>query len=223
MRCSGNRSLLAAVVFAFAICSSPQGVSATGLGDDPRNLHFPQPALLKPSGAFWTQIYTAFGVDDFVLRDRERLDVIYGVVRVADTAAPARAAVGSSAIEDIMARYAGPRFGFASKNFYAEFLAALKVVQPLLAWQATQREVAARQRRIESTALSAPRPPVAEVPLLAPVAPDTPAEAGSPVEVSGQSVDQVGADQETDPEVAPASSDLPVEPTDTAPDASEAE
>jgi hypothetical protein len=39
----------------------------------------------------------------------------------------ARAAVGSSAIEDIIARYTGPRFGFASKNFYPEFLAALKL------------------------------------------------------------------------------------------------
>jgi hypothetical protein len=44
----------------------------------------------------------------------------------------ASAAVGSNAIEDIVARYTGPRFGFASKNFYAEFLAALDVVHPLL-------------------------------------------------------------------------------------------
>jgi membrane-bound lytic murein transglycosylase D len=45
----------------------------------------------------------------------------------------ARTAVGSSAIEEIIARYSGPRFGFASKNFYAEFLAAIEVVDPLLA------------------------------------------------------------------------------------------
>jgi len=44
----------------------------------------------------------------------------------------AKAAVGSSAIEDIILRYTGPRFGFASKNFYAEFLAALDVVSPLI-------------------------------------------------------------------------------------------
>ena len=44
----------------------------------------------------------------------------------------ARAAAGSSAIEEIIARYEGPRFGFASKNFYAEFLAALEIVRPLL-------------------------------------------------------------------------------------------
>lgn len=44
----------------------------------------------------------------------------------------ARAAVGSSAIDEIIARYAGPRFGFASKNFYAEFLAALEIVHPAI-------------------------------------------------------------------------------------------
>ncbi len=44
----------------------------------------------------------------------------------------AKTAVGSSAIEDIIATYTGPRFGFASKNFYAEFLAALEVVHPLI-------------------------------------------------------------------------------------------
>jgi membrane-bound lytic murein transglycosylase D len=44
----------------------------------------------------------------------------------------ARAAVGSSAIEEIIARYTGPRFGFASRNFYAEFLAALEVVRPVI-------------------------------------------------------------------------------------------
>lgn len=44
----------------------------------------------------------------------------------------AKASVGSAAVEEIVARYAGPRFGFASRNFYAEFLAALEVVAPLI-------------------------------------------------------------------------------------------
>ena len=35
------------------------------------------------------------------------------------------AQVGSTNIADIVERYEGPRFGFASRNFYAEFLAAL--------------------------------------------------------------------------------------------------
>ena len=44
----------------------------------------------------------------------------------------AKARVGSSAVEEIIVRYNGPRFGFASKNFYPEFLAALEVVHPVI-------------------------------------------------------------------------------------------
>ncbi len=44
----------------------------------------------------------------------------------------ARAAVGSDAIDEIVEHYNGPRFGFASRNFYAEFLAAVEVARPLL-------------------------------------------------------------------------------------------
>ncbi len=44
----------------------------------------------------------------------------------------ARAAVQSGAVEEIIARYSGPRFGFASKNFYAEYLAALEIFHPTI-------------------------------------------------------------------------------------------
>jgi membrane-bound lytic murein transglycosylase D len=44
----------------------------------------------------------------------------------------ARATVGSNAVEEIIARYTGPRFGFASKNFYAEYLAALEIFHPAI-------------------------------------------------------------------------------------------
>ena len=37
-------------------------------------------------------------------------------------------AVGSRDLEEIIARYDGPSFGFASKNFYAEFLAVVDIV-----------------------------------------------------------------------------------------------
>ncbi len=40
--------------------------------------------------------------------------------------------IGSQAIEEIITNYTGPRFGFASRNFYPEFLAALEVLQPIL-------------------------------------------------------------------------------------------
>jgi membrane-bound lytic murein transglycosylase D len=42
----------------------------------------------------------------------------------------ARTAVGRSAVEVIIAQYDGPRFGFASRNFYPEFLAALNSSSP---------------------------------------------------------------------------------------------
>ncbi len=133
----------------------------------------------------------------------------------------ARTAVGSNAIEDIVARYTGPRFGFASKNFYAEFLAALKVVQPFLPSQKMQGGADTPQRPVESAALSAPRPPIAEAPFLAPAAPDTPAEAGLPVEASTPPADQTPAEQAAGPEATPFPSDLPTEPANTVLDAPE--
>ncbi len=335
-----TRLMLAAILLAAAIAAVPRGGSATD--SHARDLRFPEPAYLKPNVTFWERVYTTYGVGEFVLHDRERLDVIYGVVRVTDTADPVRAAdlarpeiqrlrakyrdallslaagatpeelgpdggviwqiwgcpcapedlrraagnirvqqglrekvdegiqraqallprilpilhehnvpaelaalplvestynpkayskagavglwqfirstgkryltitrarddrrdplrateaaarllrhnyealgswplaiaaynhgregiltaqatVGSSAIEDIVARYAGPRFGFASKNFYAEFLAALKVVQPLLTDQGVHGKGATRQRRTESSPAPIVRPPV---------------------------------------------------------------
>lgn len=45
----------------------------------------------------------------------------------------AKGTVGSSAVEEIVARYAGPRFGFASRNFYAQFLAAVEILGPTIA------------------------------------------------------------------------------------------
>jgi membrane-bound lytic murein transglycosylase D len=44
----------------------------------------------------------------------------------------ARTAVGSDSIEEIVEHYTGPHFGFASRNFYAEFLAAVEVTRPML-------------------------------------------------------------------------------------------
>ncbi len=44
----------------------------------------------------------------------------------------ARTAVGSDAVEDIIAGYNGRRFGFASRNFYPEFLAALEIIHPTI-------------------------------------------------------------------------------------------
>src|SRR5512136_2870532 len=114
MRRVGTCSLIAAIVFALEICASPQEVSATG-GGESRDLHFPEPALLKPNVAFWEQIYTAFGVGDFVLHDRDRLGVIYGVVRVADATDPARAAdLAKPEIQRLRAKYQDVLLALAS-------------------------------------------------------------------------------------------------------------
>jgi membrane-bound lytic murein transglycosylase D len=60
----------------------------------------------------------------------------------------ARAAVGSSAVEEIVARYTGPRFGFASKNFYAEYLAALEIFHPTILEHAQQPHHLMRPSRL---------------------------------------------------------------------------
>jgi hypothetical protein len=353
----------------------------------PYNPHFPQPLLLAPNVAFWKQIYTAYGVGDFVLHDRDRLDVVYGVVRVKEATSQARAAalaepdirrmrakysdiltrlaagaapeelgaeggvvaqawgcpcppevlrraaenirvqqglrekvdeglhragkllprilailrqhevpaelaalpmvestfnpaayskagaaglwqfirstgkqyslisrkrddrrdpvrateaaahllrsnyealgswplaivaynhghagiraastvVGSTAIEDIVARYNGPRFGFASKNFYAEFLAALDVVHPLLGLQGMPVQAKGRQRIPQQVAFPVQRPPAPVVFPPAPPAASAPTEAETatppavererPVETSGPPADPPGSDQ----------------------------
>jgi len=50
----------------------------------------------------------------------------------------AKEQLGSDAVEDIIARYNGPRFGFASRNFYPEFLAALELLRPTIREHAGQ-------------------------------------------------------------------------------------
>jgi hypothetical protein len=85
----------------------------------------------------------------------------------------ASASVGSKAIEDIIERYNGPRFGFASKNFYAEFLAALEVVHPLL--NGKGRPAVARARRgAQKATPPLPAPDPRAEPAAAPASPPVP-------------------------------------------------
>jgi hypothetical protein len=98
--------------------------------------------------------------------------------------------VGSTAIEDIVSRYNGPRFGFASKNFYAEFLAALDVVHPLLAGHGTPLGAKGRQRSVQQAALPVQRPPAPVLVPLAPPAASAPMEAETPIEPSMPPVEQ---------------------------------
>jgi peptidoglycan lytic transglycosylase D len=87
----------------------------------------------------------------------------------------ARTAVGSSAIEEIVEHYTGPRFGFASRNFYAEFLAALELFQPYLTAHARPVEATSLQRAAQKISVTAKRPPA-----LATMPPTPPTPSGIP-------------------------------------------
>jgi membrane-bound lytic murein transglycosylase D len=132
----------------------------------------------------------------------------------------ARAAVGSGAIEDIIARYTGRRFGFASKNFYAEFLAALEVVHPFLAGQGP-RQARAHQENAQNAALAVRRPAVTVLAPPAPPAPAAPMESKPPIEAPARPEEQTPAAQPVALDPTSVTPDLPALPTDTPPDAAE--
>ena len=95
----------------------------------------------------------------------------------------ASSVVGSTAIEYIIARYDGPRFGFASKNFYAEFLAALELVHPYLGDHGKLLTPKERRRAAEQAALRNKPSPASNV-IVSPAPPVAvePAEATGSVE-----------------------------------------
>ncbi len=90
MRRSHRWCLLTAILVSISLLVLPRP-AATDVGP-PQHPHFPKPTLLAPNVAFWKQVYTEYGVGDFVLHDRDRLDVTYGVVRIKDGTSQARAA-----------------------------------------------------------------------------------------------------------------------------------
>lgn len=87
----GCRLIFATILIASTFPSFPSPVRAAD-GAEMQSPHFPRPLQLEPNVEFWKQIYTEYGVGDFVLHDRNNLGVIYGVVRVGDTTNQARAA-----------------------------------------------------------------------------------------------------------------------------------
>jgi membrane-bound lytic murein transglycosylase D len=60
----------------------------------------------------------------------------------------AKTTVGSSAVDEIIGWYNGPRFGFASRNFYPEFLAALDILYPVIHASTPQPRTPKRHARI---------------------------------------------------------------------------
>jgi len=105
-------------------------------------------------------------------------------------------AVGSKAIEDIVARYNGPRFGFASKNFYAEFLAALDVVHPLLSAQGKPLDAKGRRRSVQQASVSA-QPQATIVAPPAPALAPTPVEAAPAIETPAPQAEQPATSDQT--------------------------
>jgi membrane-bound lytic murein transglycosylase D len=72
-----------------------------------RSPHFPRPPVLTANVEFWRQVYTDFGVGDFVLHDRDNLGVVYDVVRVPETGSQARAAtLAREEVQRLRDRYA---------------------------------------------------------------------------------------------------------------------
>jgi len=133
----------------------------------------------------------------------------------------AQAAVGSHAIEDIIAGYTGPRFGFASKNFYAEFLAALEVIQPFLGGHGTPRAAKGRPRGGQPTILAVPRAPRPGPAPLAPSPETPPAEVAPSLELPGPSFAPPPAAEPETAEPASTPVDIPALPTPATPNQAE--
>jgi membrane-bound lytic murein transglycosylase D len=101
---SGTPTALLAVLL-LTLCVSLPAPAADD--SEPLSPHFPRPPVLSANIEFWRQIYTDFGVGDFVLHDRSNLDIVYGVVRVPETGSQARAAtLAREEIERLRSRYA---------------------------------------------------------------------------------------------------------------------
>jgi Transglycosylase SLT domain len=121
-------------------------------------------------------------------------------------------AVGSKAIEDIVAHYSGPRFGFASKNFYAEFLAALDVVHPLLSDQGKPLAAKGRRRSVQQASVTA-QPQVIIVAPPAPALAPTPVEAAPAIETPASPAPASQAEQPAAPDQTSTSPDVLPPPT----------
>jgi len=117
-------------------------------------------------------------------------------------------AVGSKAIEEIVARYNGPRFGFASKNFYAEFLAALDVVHPLLTDRGKRVAAKGRRRSIQEASVTV-QPPIMTIATPAPALAPTPVEAAPVIETPAPPAPASQPEPPATPDQASANPDVP--------------
>jgi membrane-bound lytic murein transglycosylase D len=91
MRRIDIRGILAALL-SLGVLLAPSGPARAAEAPLPDSPHFPRPPILSANIEFWHQIYTDFGVGDFVLHDRSNLGIVYDVVRVPETGSQMRAA-----------------------------------------------------------------------------------------------------------------------------------
>ncbi len=86
----------------FLLAAAPAVSAAT------REESFPRPGNLEPNIAFWKKVFTEWGEREHVIHDKDRLDVIYEVVK---TAAPGpngkTPAAAAELLRPRMAHYAG--------------------------------------------------------------------------------------------------------------------
>lgn len=102
---------LAVLIFSFVSLQLPEFFSPLpARAAEPavsRSPHFPHPPVLTANVEFWRQIYTDFGVGDFILHDRDNLGIVYDVVRVPETGSQIRAAtLAREEIQRLRDRYA---------------------------------------------------------------------------------------------------------------------
>src|SRR5574341_277144 len=103
----GSRVLLATILFLTACAVSPR-LALAAIGDEVSDPRFPRPPALQPNIDFWRQVYSEYGVGDFVLHDRENLGIIYDVVHIGGTANECRAAAAAKPeIQRLRQQYAG--------------------------------------------------------------------------------------------------------------------
>lgn len=113
MRRHGCRVLLTAILISTAFVL-PARPAWTAAGADASPSYFPKPSTLQPNVEFWKQIYTDYGVGDFVLHDRDNLGIIYDVVHVAESRNQARAAASAKGeIQRLREKYEGILTGLA--------------------------------------------------------------------------------------------------------------
>lgn len=90
--------ILAVLLLACPLLAPPAAPAAI------RDEIFPRPAILEPNVAFWRQVFTVWGERDYIIHDKESVQVVYEVVQTEPHAANGR--LGPAAVEAVRLRLA---------------------------------------------------------------------------------------------------------------------